>query len=96
MFSGEVEELQAILPFDEEVRKKVEMPLLLRDLIRFMLVVDPVRKPSALSVIESAEFRAFERFVDVEFNQVGRLYAPYYTYYVVRRGSPHFYSRSPI
>lgn len=38
-FSEEVLDLQAILPFDEEIQKKVDMPLLLRDLLRFMLVV---------------------------------------------------------
>ncbi|KAJ5382424.1 hypothetical protein N7517_000335 [Penicillium concentricum] len=52
-------ELQAILPFDEEI-KTVEMPDQLRDLFRFMLIHDPVKRPSASSVLKSRELRAFE------------------------------------
>lgn len=63
-FSEEVPDLQAILPFDEEIQK-VEMPQQLRDLLRFMLVPNPVKRPSALSVLASREFRAFEKFIDV-------------------------------
>ncbi|KAJ5181788.1 hypothetical protein N7449_011935 [Penicillium cf. viridicatum] len=51
-------ELQAILPFDEET-KTVEMPNQLRDL-RFMLIHDPVERPSASFVLASRELRAFE------------------------------------
>ncbi|RAH60505.1 hypothetical protein BO85DRAFT_365314 [Aspergillus piperis CBS 112811] len=58
-FSKEVSELQAISPLCEEIRK-VEMPRQLRDLLRLMLVVDPVQRPSALSVLASEEFRALE------------------------------------
>lgn len=63
-FSEEVPDLQAILPFDEEIQK-VEIPQQLRDLLRFMLVPNPVKRPSALSVLASREFRAFEKFIDV-------------------------------
>jgi len=58
----EVPELQAIVPFDEI--RKVEIPLQLRDLLHLMLVPDPVKRPSALSVLASREFRAFEDFVE--------------------------------
>lgn len=51
-FSKEVSELQAISPLCEEIRK-VEMPRQLRDLLRLMLVVDPVQRPSASSVLAS-------------------------------------------
>ncbi|CAG8937788.1 unnamed protein product [Penicillium salamii] len=60
--SKAVPDLQAILPFDEEA-KKVEMPQQLRDLLRFMLVPNPVERPSASSVLASREFRAFENVV---------------------------------
>ena len=56
-----VPELQAILPFEEET-KKVEMPQQLRDLLRFMLVPDLARRPSASSVLASRELQAFEKF----------------------------------
>lgn len=56
------EELQDILPFDEEIRK-VELPQHLRDLLRLMLVVNPDQRPSASSVLASAEFQAFEQLI---------------------------------
>ncbi|KAJ5788921.1 uncharacterized protein N7518_005932 [Penicillium psychrosexuale] len=59
--SQEMPELQAILPFDEEI-KKVEMPQQLRDLLRFVLVPDPTTRPSASSVLASREFRKFENY----------------------------------
>lgn len=63
--SKEVPDLQAILPFDEEA-EKVEMPPQLRDRLRFMLVPDPVKRPSSLSsVLASSELRAFEGVLDV-------------------------------
>lgn len=55
-------ELQAILPFDEET-KTVEMPNQLRDLLRFMLIHDPVKRLSASSVLVSRELRAIENLV---------------------------------
>ncbi|KAE8353223.1 hypothetical protein BDV28DRAFT_157211 [Aspergillus coremiiformis] len=55
-------DLQGILPFDKEIQK-VEMPQQLRDLLRFMLVVNPVERPSPSSVLASREFRSFEEFV---------------------------------
>lgn len=55
----EVPELQQILPFNEEIQK-VDMPQQLWDLLHFMLVVDMVERPSALSVLASKEFQAFE------------------------------------
>jgi serine/threonine protein kinase len=60
--SKEVLGLQEIVPFDEET-KKVEMPQQLRDLLRLMLVPNPVKRPSASSVLASTEFRAFENLV---------------------------------
>ncbi|KAJ6118792.1 hypothetical protein N7471_013412 [Penicillium samsonianum] len=62
--STEVPELQAILPFDEET-KKVDMPQKLRDLLRFILVPDPEKRPSASTVLASREFRDFEHYVSV-------------------------------
>ncbi|KAJ5795040.1 hypothetical protein N7457_001639 [Penicillium paradoxum] len=62
--SIEVPELQAILPFDEET-KKVDMPQKLRDLLRFILVPDPEKRPSASTVLASREFRDFEHSVSV-------------------------------
>jgi serine/threonine protein kinase len=56
--SQELPDLQAILPFDEEIQK-VAMPQQLKDLLRFMFVVDPVKRPSAVSVLASGEFQAF-------------------------------------
>ena len=61
-FSKEVSELQAISPLCEELRK-VDMPRQFRDLLRLMLVVDPVQRPSASSVLASEEFRALEELV---------------------------------
>ena len=51
----EVPDLQGIAPFDEET-KKAEMPQPLRSLLRFMLVPDPAKRPSAASVLTSREF----------------------------------------
>ncbi|KAJ5789867.1 uncharacterized protein N7518_006878 [Penicillium psychrosexuale] len=51
--------LQEILSFDEET-KTLEISDQLRDLLRFMLVPDPVNRPSASSVLASRELRAFE------------------------------------
>ncbi|KAI1930396.1 hypothetical protein LOZ07_000125 [Ophidiomyces ophidiicola] len=53
------EDLQAILMFEEETRK-VEMPQQLRDLLRLMLECDPNKRPSALCVLKSKQFWAFE------------------------------------
>lgn len=60
--SEETSELQAILPLDEETQK-VEMPQQLRDLLRFMLIPNPAKRPSASSVMASTEFQAFEMLV---------------------------------
>jgi hypothetical protein len=62
--SEDVEDMLAILPLEEKIRK-VEMPQQLRDLLRLVLVPDPDKRPSALSVLESAEFLAFEKFAGV-------------------------------
>lgn len=62
--SKEVPALQAILPFDEET-KKVDIPQQLRDLLRFILVPNPKKRPSASSVLASKEFRDFEHYVSV-------------------------------
>lgn len=59
-FSEEIEELQAILPFDEEMLK-AEMPQQLRDLLRLMLVPSPNQRPTASYVLDSAEYLAFEK-----------------------------------
>ncbi|KAB8215211.1 hypothetical protein BDV33DRAFT_195434 [Aspergillus novoparasiticus] len=61
-FSKAVPELQVNLPFDQEIQK-VEMPQQLSDLLRFMLVVNPVDRPSPSSVLASREFRSFEKLV---------------------------------
>ncbi|CAI7573741.1 unnamed protein product [Penicillium glandicola] len=55
-------ELQAILSFDEEI-KTTEMPNELRDLLRFMLIHNPAKRPSASSVLVSRELRAFEDII---------------------------------
>ncbi|CRL23802.1 Serine/threonine-protein kinase DCLK [Penicillium camemberti] len=60
----EVPALQAILPFDGET-KKVDMPQQLRDLLRYILVPNPKKRPSASSVLASKEFRDFEHYVSV-------------------------------
>lgn len=62
--SEKVPELQAILPFDDET-KKVDMPQQLRDLLRFILVPDPEKRPSASSVLASRQFRDFKHYVSV-------------------------------
>ncbi|KAB8270697.1 kinase-like domain-containing protein, partial [Aspergillus minisclerotigenes] len=62
-FSKDMPELQVILPFDKEIQK-VEIPQQLRDLLRFMLVVNPVDRPSPSSVLASREFRSFEKLVE--------------------------------
>ncbi|KAF2452535.1 hypothetical protein BDY21DRAFT_388547 [Lineolata rhizophorae] len=54
--SREEEPILAIL-------QKVEMPQQLRDLLRLMLVTNPDKRPSASTVLASAEFRAFEKLV---------------------------------
>jgi serine/threonine protein kinase len=55
--------LQETLPFDAEMGK-VEMPQELRSLLRIMLVTDPQKRPSASSVLASAEYQAFATLVD--------------------------------
>ncbi|PWY91601.1 hypothetical protein BO94DRAFT_555414 [Aspergillus sclerotioniger CBS 115572] len=55
-------DLGTISPFDKETRK-VEMPQELRDLLRYMMVLHPEKRPSAMHVLASKEFRDFERFV---------------------------------
>ncbi|RAL00462.1 uncharacterized protein BO80DRAFT_425626, partial [Aspergillus ibericus CBS 121593] len=57
-------ELQAILGLDAELQR-VGIPEQLRDLLRFMLVVDPVQRPSAFSVLTSKELKALEKVVSV-------------------------------
>ncbi|KAF9890791.1 hypothetical protein FE257_005361 [Aspergillus nanangensis] len=61
-FAEEVSDLQAILPFNEEI-KKVDIPQQLKDLLGFMLVPNPVKRPSASCVLASRELRAFENLV---------------------------------
>lgn len=61
--SKEVPELQAISPFYEETGE-VAMPRQLKDLLRFMFVLDPNRRPSASSVLASRELRDFEDLLD--------------------------------
>lgn len=61
--SKEVPGLKAILPFDEET-EKVEMPQQLKDLLRFMFVLDPIKRPSASSVLASRELQDFENLLD--------------------------------
>lgn len=61
---SDLQDILDILPFDEETQK-VEMPQQLRDLLRFMLVANPLKRPSASSVMVSREFRAFEKLVGV-------------------------------
>lgn len=59
-----LQDILDILPFDEETQK-VEMPQQLRVLLRSMLVVDPIKRPSASFVMASREFRGFEKLVGV-------------------------------
>ncbi|KAL3477402.1 hypothetical protein BJX99DRAFT_269811 [Aspergillus californicus] len=61
--NDELSELQAILPLDREIQE-IEMPQELRDL-RLMLVVNPIGRPSASSVLASKEFRAFGEIMGV-------------------------------
>lgn len=49
----------AISTFEEEAQK-VDMPEQLRQLLHFMLVVNPVERPSASDVLASKEFLAFQ------------------------------------
>lgn len=58
--------MQAILPIQEEMQK-VEMPQQLRDLLGFMLVTNPDKRPSASAVLESIIYLEFEKVVGVEF-----------------------------
>lgn len=60
--SKEVPDLQAISPFHEETGK-VEMPQQLKDLLRFMFVLDPTKRPSASSVLASRELQEFENLL---------------------------------
>ena len=69
ILSKEELEFLAIMPLDEETHK-VEMPQELRDLLRFMMVVDPVQRPSAASVLASKEFRAFEQLVEQTYESI--------------------------
>jgi serine/threonine protein kinase len=62
--SREEPEMQAISPLEDETRK-VDMPHQLRDLLRLMLKVDPSKRPSALSILESREFMALEKMASV-------------------------------
>ena len=54
-----VPELQKGLPFNEGMQK-VEVPQQLRDLLHVMLVVNVGKRPSALSLLASKEFQAFD------------------------------------
>lgn len=60
--SKEVPGLQAILPFDEETQK-VEMPQQLKNLLRFMFVLDPIKRPSAKTMLASRELQEYEDLV---------------------------------
>jgi len=62
--SREEEPMQAILPFQEEMRK-MEVPQQLTDLLHLMLVADPEERPSASVVLQSKEFQMFGKLVDV-------------------------------
>lgn len=62
--SQEVDELKAISPLEEEL-KKVKMPQELRDLLRLMFITDPNKRPSASSVLASEELQAFKKLVGV-------------------------------
>ena len=55
---------QVTLAFDVELQK-VEMLDQLRDILCFMLVVDPVKRPSALSILTSRELMALEKVIGV-------------------------------
>ncbi|RDW83624.1 uncharacterized protein DSM5745_03950 [Aspergillus mulundensis] len=62
--SKEVPELQAISAFDDEFQK-VEIPQQLKDILRFMLVADPSKRPSASSVLVSSELQALANLVNI-------------------------------
>lgn len=59
LLSENEEGAQYISPFVEETRK-FKIPDQLRDLLGFMLVVDPRGRPSASAVLESKEYKAFQ------------------------------------
>lgn len=59
LLSEDDEGPQWIAPFEKETQK-LKMPDQLRDLLRFMLAVDPRQRPSASAVLESKEFKAFQ------------------------------------
>ena len=63
-YYDEASELPASRPWDEETHQ-VQMPQELRDLLHYMMVVDPVQRPSAASILASEELRAFKQLVDV-------------------------------
>lgn len=49
----------------EHMMQVIEMTQVLRDLLRLMMVVDPSARPSASSVLASADFRSFQEYVSV-------------------------------
>ncbi|KAJ5908739.1 hypothetical protein N7495_001421 [Penicillium taxi] len=58
--SQNIPELQAISPFNEEM-KNIDIPQQLRDLLRFMLAPNLVERPSASCVLSSREFRELKK-----------------------------------
>ncbi|KAI0896252.1 kinase-like domain-containing protein [Annulohypoxylon nitens] len=56
--------LRIICPFEEEA-KRLGLPEAITDILRLMLVVDVGNRPSASSILESAEFQALEKFVEI-------------------------------
>jgi serine/threonine protein kinase len=55
-----VPEMSKILSLEEEL-EGMDMPAVLRDLFRYLLVVDPARRPSASEVLASPEYQALEQ-----------------------------------
>lgn len=60
--SREEEPMQAILSVQEEMRN-AEVPQQLTDLLRFMMVTGPEKRPSASYTLESKEFQIFMKLV---------------------------------
>ncbi|KAI1085990.1 kinase-like domain-containing protein [Rostrohypoxylon terebratum] len=56
--------LEAIFTFEEET-EVLGVPQEIRDVLRLMFVVDKDQRPSASSVLDSAEFEALEKFVEI-------------------------------
>ncbi|KAI1455392.1 kinase-like domain-containing protein [Annulohypoxylon moriforme] len=60
--------LKNISTFEEEMQKR-DVPKEIKDMLRFMLMVDPDLRPSASSVLASTELQALEKLVEGKSSQ---------------------------